>query len=48
MKRFRFGKPLVIDLMGSDVWGLVESGFKEIQEGLLNSVFDKTILKEEK
>ena len=38
----------MIDLMGSDVWGLVETGFKEIQEGLLDSVFDKTILKEEK
>ena len=38
----------MIDLMGSDVWGLVESGFKEIQEGLLDSVFDKTIMKEEK
>ena len=34
--------------MGSDVWGLVETGFKEIEEGLLESVFDKTILKEEK
>ena len=45
---YRFGKPLVIDLMGSDVWNLVEAGFEEVQKGLLDSVLDKSILKEEK
>ena len=34
--------------MGSDVWHVVETGFEEVQKGLLDSVLDKSIVKEEK
>ncbi len=39
---------MVMDLMGSDVWGVVETQFQELRPGLLESVLDKSILQEDR
>lgn len=44
----RYGKPLVIDLMGCDMFHVIQDRFNEIKEGLLDWVLDKTLITEEK
>ena len=44
----RYGKPLVIDLMGCDMFHIVRGRFDEIKPGLMDWVIDKTLVTEEK
>ena len=44
----RYGKPLVIDLMEVDMFKTVTDRFNEIHPGLMNAIFDRSILTEEK
>jgi len=44
----RYGKALVIDLMGVDMFHVFEMRLDEVEEGLCSSVMDKTILKDDK
>ncbi|KAL5251308.1 hypothetical protein ACHWQZ_G016861 [Mnemiopsis leidyi] len=44
----RYGKPLVIDMMGCDMFHVIKGRFDEIKEGLLDWILDKTLVTEEK
>ena len=41
---FRYGKPLVLDMMEVDMLEACERRFDEVQKGLLPSIFDKSIV----
>ncbi len=44
----RYGKPVIIDLMGSDIWdGVVVPAFEKVKPGLLKDIYHKNIIKEE-
>lgn len=44
----RFGKPLVLDMMEVDMFQTVGDIFDRLMKGLLKSIMDKSILKNEK
>ena len=45
---FRYGKPLVLDMMEVDMFDTVSDRFDEIQKGLMDQIMDRSIVKEEK
>jgi hypothetical protein len=45
---YSFGKPLVVDMMAIDMLESVRMKFDVVQEGLLNAILTKEILKDDK
>lgn len=45
---FSFGKPLVLDMMGVDMLESVKMKFDIVQDGLLNAIMTKEILKDDR
>eukprot|EP00918_Siedleckia_nematoides_P094363 GHVU01207245.1.p1 GENE.GHVU01207245.1~~GHVU01207245.1.p1 ORF type:complete len:213 (-),score=44.14 GHVU01207245.1:143-781(-) len=43
----RYGKPMVVDMMEADLFVTVGERFDEVKPGLLNSVLDKSFLKDD-
>lgn len=43
----RFGKPVVLDMMGVDVFEACCMRFDEVEEGLMKKIMDRSIMKEE-
>ena len=41
---FRYGKPLVLDMMEVDMLEACERRFDEVQKDLLHAIFDKSVL----
>ena len=45
---YRFGKPLAIDMMQSDMFDTVTEKFNAVRPWLMDAILDKSILKDEK
>jgi len=45
---FRYGKPVILDLEGADLFDICVTKFDELQKGLMDSILSKEILTNEK
>lgn len=44
---YRYGKPLVFDMLDMDLYETLKSKFDSVQDGLLDLILDRSITKEE-
>jgi hypothetical protein len=45
---YRYGKPVIIDMMGVDMFDALVTRFDEVQTGFMASIMNKSILKDNK